>query len=303
MARTSAGGGASRFPFFDVLRKVLRVGKPRGKQQRKRRRPRGPITLKSRREIELMRAACGLVVEAHRTVRRLIEPGITTGELDSAVAALYRQHDAEPLFLGVPCPAEGGPPFPAVTCISVNEEVVHGIPGRRKLVEGDIVSVDTGARLHGWCGDAAWTYPVGEVSPDRKAILEAGEAVLMLAIKEFGRRSRWSEVAHEMEAFAVLNGYGVVRDFVGHAIGREMHEDPQVPNFVGDDMAEQDFALQPGLVLAIEPMLNGGVDEVEVLGDGWTVVTEDGEPSVHFEHTVALTAEGPVILTAGVGEK
>lgn len=248
-----------------------------------------------------MRSACDLVVEAHRLVRSMIRPGITTGEIDAAVAELYRKHHAEPLFLGVPCPVEGGPPFPAVTCISVNEEVVHGIPSERRLLEGDIVSVDTGARLNGWCGDSAWTYPVGEVDSDRRAILDAGEAVLMLAIAEFGRRSRWSEVAGEMESFAISRGYGVVRDFVGHAIGREMHEDPQVPNFVGDDMAEQDFALQPGLVLAIEPMLNGGVDEVQVLPDGWTVVTEDGEPSVHFEHTVALTADGPVILTAGVG--
>ncbi|HEX6985473.1 MAG TPA: M24 family metallopeptidase, partial [Planctomycetaceae bacterium] len=168
--------------------------------------------------------------------------------------------------------------------------------------EGDIVSVDTGVRYRGWCGDAAWTYPVGKVDASRQALLEAGEAVLKLAIAEFGRRRYWSEVAAEMEAFAFERGYGVVRDFVGHAIGREMHEDPQVPNFVGDDMDEQDFPLSPGLVLAIEPMLNGGDDEVRVLPDGWTVVTEDGEPSVHFEHTVALTADGPVVLTAGVGE-
>lgn len=274
----------------------------RKKQGRKRRRPSGPITLKSRREIERMRDACGLVVEAHRLVRGMIRPGVTTAELDAAVAELFARYDAEPLFRGVPCPAEGGPPFPAVTCISVNDEVVHGIPGRRKLIEGDIVSVDTGVRYRGWCGDSAWTYPVGAVSPDRQALLEAGEAVLKLAIVEFGRRPVWSQVAAEMEAFALERGYGVVRDFVGHAIGREMHEDPQVPNFVGDDMDEQDFPLSPGLVLAIEPMLNGGTDDVEVLPDGWTVVTADGEPSVHFEHTVALTAEGPLVLTAGVGE-
>lgn len=279
-----------------------RVSRSRGKQQRKRRRPSGPISLKSRREIERMRDACGLVAEAHRLVRSLIRPGVTTGELDAAVAALYARHEAEPLFLGVPCPAEGGPPFPAVTCISVNDEVVHGIPGKRKLDEGDIVSVDTGVRYRGWCGDAAWTYPVGKVTAERQSLLEAGEAVLKLAITEFGRKRFWSEVAGEMEAFALERGYGVVRDFVGHAIGREMHEDPQVPNFVGDDMDEQDFPLQPGMVLAIEPMLNGGVDDVRVLSDGWTVVTEDGEPSVHFEHTVALTVDGPVVLTAGVGE-
>lgn len=278
-----------------------RVSKPRRKQPKKRRRRSGPITLKSRREIDRMRDACGLVVEAHQLVRSMIKPGITTGELDAAVAALYAKYDAEPLFLGVPCAAEGGPPFPAVTCMSVNEEVVHGIPGRRVLVDGDIVSVDTGVRYRGWCGDSAWTYPVGHVDAKRQGLLEAGEAVLLLAIQEFGRKKSWMEVAAEMEAFAIERGYGVVRDFVGHAIGREMHEDPQVPNFVGEDMEDQDFPLQPGLVLAIEPMLNGGVDEVLVLPDGWTVVTEDGEPSVHFEHTVALTSEGPMVLTAGVG--
>lgn len=277
-----------------------RGSKARGK--RKRRRPAGPITLKSRREIDRMRDACGLVVEAHRLVRSMIRPGMTTGEIDAAVANLFARYDAEPLFRGVPCPAEGGPPFPAVTCISVNDEVVHGIPGRRKLVEGDIVSVDTGVRYRGWCGDAAWTHPVGQVSSERAALLEAGEAVLGLAIAEFGRRKHWSEVAAEMEAFAIERGFGVVRDFVGHAIGREMHEDPQVPNFVGDDMDEQDFPLHTGLVLAIEPMLNGGSDDVRVLSDGWTVVTDDGQPSVHFEHTVALTANGPLVLTAGVGE-
>lgn len=250
-----------------------------------------------------MRDACGLVVEAHRLVRSMIRPGIETGELDAAVAELFASYDAEPLFRGVPCPTEGGPPFPAVTCISVNEEVVHGIPGRRKLVEGDIVSVDTGVRYRGWCGDAAWTHPVGTVSADKQALLDAGEAVLMLAIAEFGRRQYWSEVAAEMEEFADRRGFGVVRDFVGHAIGREMHEDPQVPNFVGEDMDEQDFPLPPGLVLAIEPMLNGGTGEVNVLSDGWTVVTADGLPSVHFEHTVAMTSEGPIVLTAGVGSE
>ncbi len=277
------------------------MSKPRGKGRKKRRRN-GPITLKSRREIERMRDACGLVAEAHRLVRAMIRPGVTTGELDAAVAKLFAAHDAEPLFLGVPCPTEGGPPFPAVTCISVNEEVVHGIPGRRKLEEGDIVSVDTGVRDRGWCGDSAWTYPVGRVSDEMRAILGSGQEVLRLAITEFGRKATWFEVAAEMEAFALERGYGVVRDFVGHAIGREMHEDPQVPNFVGDDADEADFPLRPGLVLAIEPMLNGGSDEVALLPDGWTVVTADGEPSVHFEHTVALTAEGPAILTAGVGE-
>ena len=274
--------------------------KTKGQKKRKRS---GPISLKSRREIEKMRVACQLVAAAHRVAKSLIVPGVTTAEIDAGIAELFKQHSGEPLFLGFPCPAEGGPPFPAVTCISVNDEVVHGIPSRRRrLIEGDIVSIDTGVRIGGWCGDAAWTYPVGQVSAANQRLLMAGQELLKLAIFEFGRCQRWSEVAAEMEAFAFDHGYGVVREFVGHAIGQVMHEDPQVPNFVGEDMDEQDFVLRPGLVLAIEPMLNGGGDEVAVLNDGWTVVTEDGQPSVHFEHTVALTADGPVILTTGVGE-
>ena len=211
---------------------------------------------------------------------------------------LFQKADAEPLFLGVPCPVRGKRPFPAVTCISVNEEVVHGIPGKRKLVEGDIVSVDTGVRFQGWCGDSAWTYPVGAVSESNQQLLAAGEAVLMLAIREFARRETWMQVAAQMETYAVSMKLGVVREFVGHAIGREMHEDPQVPNFASDSLGDGDFPLRPGLVLAIEPMLNAGTEEVGVLADGWTVVTADGKPSVHFEHTVALTASGSVVLTA-----
>ena len=273
-------------------------GKPRRRRVKRKSRQRSePITLKSRREIERMWEAGQLVAQAHELVESLIQPGITTREIDAAVAKLFADHGGEPLFLGVPCAMKNGPPFPAVTCMSVNEQVVHGIPSDIPLKEGDILSVDTGVRVNGWCGDSAWTYPVGQVSPDRQALLAAGRDVLELAILEFGRRTYWSEVAAAMEAFANERGLGIVRDFVGHAIGREMHEEPQVPNFVSEDLEEQDFRLLPGLVLAIEPMLNGGGDDVRVLGDGWTVVTSDGKPSVHFEHTVALTESGPLLLT------
>lgn len=283
-------------------RQVMRVG--RFAKRRKSRKRRGPITLKSRREIELMRDAGRLVADAHELVHSLVAPGVTTRQIDAAVARLFSKHGAEPLFFGVPCPTKNkkkkrvGPPFPAVTCMSVNEAVVHGIPDDRPLEEGDILSVDTGARLRGWCGDSAWTYAVGKVSPARQALLDSGKEILELAVIEFGRQTRWSQVGYLMEDFADRRNYGVVRDFVGHAIGREMHEDPQVPNFVPED-DDDDFLLQPGLVLAIEPMLNGGGDDVRVLKDGWTVVTCDGRPSVHFEHTVALTADGPEVLTAG----
>ncbi|QDT64590.1 type I methionyl aminopeptidase [Calycomorphotria hydatis] len=276
-------------------------------QQDQRRAPRkgksspSTIVLKSKREIEKMRAAGKLVAEAHGRVRELIRPGITTAELDAAVEKLFLEHGATPLFRGVPCPEEGGPDFPAVTCTSVNEEVVHGIPGPRVLEEGDIVSVDTGCRFNGWCGDSAWTYAVGEVDAETQRLMDVGQAVLALAIREFGRCSRWTEVAAQMQELAESNGYGVVKELVGHAIGREMHEVPQVPNFVGGDFEEEDFELRPGLVLAIEPMINGGTADVVVCDDDWTVVTEDDAPSVHFEHTVALTANGPEILTFGVG--
>lgn len=256
------------------------------------------ITLKSRREIGRMREAGRLVAQAHQLVRSLIRPGVTTGELDAAVEQLFEEHGATPLFKGVP----GEVPFPAVTCISVNEQVVHGIPGNRRLREGDIVSVDTGCRLEGWCGDAAWTYTVGEVDELKRRLLEMGRETLEIAIRETGRRHRWSEVAASMQEHVEQAGFSLVEEFVGHGIGQEMHEDPQVPNTLDDETQQHDFDLEPGLVIAIEPMVNAGGPGVAVKNDHWTVVTVDRRPSVHFEHTVALTSDGPEILTEGVGE-
>ncbi|MFM8580377.1 MAG: type I methionyl aminopeptidase [Planctomycetaceae bacterium] len=253
------------------------------------------ISLKRPSEIEAMRAAGRIVAEAHALVKGLIRPGITTGELDRAVEELFVQRGAQPLFKGVP----GKVPFPAVCCISLNDEVVHGIPGERVLCEGDLVKVDTGCRLDGWCGDSAWSYAVGEVSPLCRRLMEVGQKNLELAIAEMGRRRRWSEVARLMEAEVKEAGFSVVEQFVGHGIGRRMHEDPQVPNFVGRDWLRQDFEIVPGLVLAIEPMVNAGGKEVKILADHWTVATRDKAPSVHFEHTVAMTEQGPQILTNG----
>jgi methionyl aminopeptidase len=184
-----------------------------------------------------------------------------------------------------------------VCCISINEQVVHGIPGPRRLERGDIVKIDTGCRLNGWCGDSAWTYAVGEIDPVKRRLMDIGEANLNLAIREVGRCKRWSEVARFMEQHVRQAGFSVVEQFVGHGIGREMHEDPQVPNFVSAQLKRHDFRLEPGLVLAIEPMVNAGTKNVRVLKDHWTVETKDKKPSVHFEHTVALTAAGPEILT------
>lgn len=256
------------------------------------------ITLKSSREISLMREAGQLVAEAHQLVRSMIRPGITTAELDQAVEELFASREAIPLFKGVP----GVVPFPAVTCMSVNEEVVHGIPGDRVLEEGDIVSVDTGCKVNGWCGDAAWSYPVGQVDAEKQKLLDVGQSTLECAIRGMGQYQMWSEVAGEMEKHVLQTGFSVVEDFVGHGIGREMHEDPQVPNYVADDLKQHDFKLEPGLVLAVEPMVNVGTGEVEILDDHWTVVTADDKPSVHFEHSIAITKDGPVILTEGVGK-
>ena len=235
--------------------------------------------LRSPREIDLMRQAGLLVWQAHQSAAKLISPGVTTGEISDAMARVFQDANAEPLFLGYPGPT----PFPAVSCISINEEVVHGIPGSRELQEGDIVSIDTGCRIDGWCGDAAITHPVGSVAPEVESLLDTTRGVLALAIKLVGEKSRWSEVAREMQAFVEDAGFSVVEDFVGHAIGREMHEQPQVPNYYSEEWCRRgDFDLRPGTVLAIEPMVNMGNRKVKVMPDQWTQSTVDGRWSAQF---------------------
>jgi methionyl aminopeptidase len=258
------------------------------------------ICLKRPREIELMREAGRLVAAAHRVIRKMVEPGVTTSQVDEAVEQLFAEHGATPLFKGVPNTTPGRSNFPSVCCISVNEQIVHGIPGSRKLEAGDIVKVDTGCRLNGWCGDSAWTYAVGQIDPLKRRLMQIGEENLYLAIREAGRKKKWSEVADAMERHVRQAGFSVVEQFVGHGIGREMHEDPQVPNFLSSQLKRNDFRLEPGLVLAIEPMVNAGSKHVRVMKDHWTVETKDKKPSVHFEHTVAITADGPEILTKPV---
>jgi len=249
---------------------------------------------KSQREIDLMRKAGLLVWESHRRVGELVSPGVTTGQLNAVVENVFSEHDAVPLFLNYP----GEVPFPAVTCTSVNEQIVHGIPGPRVLKEGDIVSIDTGCKINGWCGDAACTYPVGRVAPHVQKLLDVTQGVLDLAVELMGTKQYWSEVAEEMSRFVRRAGFSIVRDFVGHGIGREMHEKPEIPNFVNDEFLKSgDFRLTPGLVLAVEPMVNMGRPDVRILADRWTAVTADGRPSAHFEHTIALTKDGPRALT------
>ena len=256
--------------------------------------------LKSAREIGLMRESGKIVAEALRLCRQMAKPGVRTYEIDRAVDAMYARYGATPLFKGYAGP-NPKVPFPASTCLSLNEQVVHGIPGQRELRDGDIFKVDTACKLNGWCADAAISIAIGTVRPERQRLIDVGHQVLQIAIDEIPRRRWWSEVAGKMQRYAEQAGYSVVEQYVGHGIGRIMHENPQVPNFVVRGLKELrkvDFRLEPGLVLAIEPMLNMGKAETRCLNDHWTVVTKDGLPSVHVEHTLALTADGVIVVTA-----
>ena len=256
-----------------------------------------PAELKSPRELTLMREAGILVARAHKICRDMAKPGVKTGDIDRAVEAFFMKHQAVPLFKGYP----GKVPFPTVTCMSINEQVVHGIPGERILKDGDLLKIDTACRLNGWCADRAVTLPIGTVKPERLRLLKVGTEVLQMAIDELPRRKWWSEVASRMQKHAEQSGFSVVTNYVGHGIGRVMHENPQVPNYVSRDTRKHDFRLEPGLVLAIEPMVNMGTAEVVTMRDHWTVVTRDGLSSVHVEHTLAITANGIVNITTDEG--
>lgn len=251
------------------------------------------IDLKTPEQIEAMRPAGRLVAEALVRAKQAARPGVTTRELDRIIEDLFVERGAVSLFKGYP----GKVPFPAVTCISVNEEVVHGIPGERVLREGDLVSIDTGCNLDGWCGDSAMTVGIGPLSPERQRLWDVAEGTLKLAIEEMGRQRKWSQVAARMQDYVRAHGYSVVEQFVGHGIGRSMHEEPQVPNYLARSWMKHDFWLDEGLVIAVEPMVNLGTKRVRVRGDHWTVETVDQLPSVHVEHTLAITSKGVEILT------
>jgi len=256
------------------------------------------IELKSAREIGLMRKSGLAVWKAHQIASEMIVPGATTAQVDQAVEEYFASLNAIPLFLNYPNSAKGKRPFPAVTCMSVNEAVVHGIPDNRPLEEGDIVSMDTGCLLNGWCGDAAVTYPVGQVSSEVQQLLDVTVGVLDLAIEQMNHKSRWSQIAEQMAQYVADHGFYTVECFVGHGIGREMHEDPQVPNFSSRSLrGSGDFLIEPGLVIAVEPMVNMGTKRVKMLRDQWTQITADGRHSAHFEHTLAITEDGPLTLT------
>ncbi len=245
------------------------------------------ITLKSRDEVEKLRAANRVVAETLKMLREKVAPGITTMELDRLAEEYICRQGGAPAFKTVPG-------YHHTLCISVNEEVVHGIPGKRELRSGDIVSIDCGVLLNGFYGDHAWTFGVGEIDATAKRLLAAAEEALVRGIEEARVGNHLHDISSSVEAVAIAAGFSVVRDYVGHGIGRELHEDPQVPNF---GIKGTGMKLRRGLCLALEPMLNVGTHEVEVLRDGWTVVTKDRKLSAHFEHVVAIMDEGPEILS------
>ena len=245
------------------------------------------IVIRSISELELIRASGEILRDCFATLEPMLRPGVTTAELDKAGEAFIRSRGAAPAFKGY----HG---YPASICTSVNEEVVHGIPGSRALREGDIIGLDVGVVRSGYYADAARTYPIGAVSEAARALMEVTRESLELAIDTARPGNHLSDISHVIQTFAESKGFGVVRDLVGHGIGRQMHEEPQIPNFGPPGKGP---VLAPGMVLAIEPMLNAGTHEVFTLRDNWTFVTADGKLSAHFEDTVAVTDDGPVIMT------
>ena len=247
------------------------------------------IMVKSPDEIEIMREANRIVAEVLVMLERVVEPGVTTYELDCQAEELCRKRNAVPAFKGY----RG---FPGSLCVSVNEEVVHGIPSRkRKLKKGDIISVDFGTPFNGYYGDSAITIAVGKIDSTKSKLLQVTQESLDRAIEKVVIGNRVSDISAAVEQYVEANGFSVVRQFVGHGIGASLHEGPEIPNFVQDEASPR---LIEGMVLAIEPMVNAGTHKVKVLRDGWTVITTDRKPSAHFEHSVAVTADGPLILSS-----
>ena len=245
------------------------------------------IIIHSAREIEHLRKAGAIVAEVLQRLREVVAPGVTTQELDQVVEEVIVSRKALPAFKGY----RG---FPGSLCASLNEEVVHGIPDQRKLKEGDIVSLDVGTNLNGYFGDGAITFPVGKVDPEARRLMEITEKALYIGIEQAKAGNCLFDISFAIQSWAESQGFSVVRDFVGHGIGKHLHEDPQIPNF---GPPHQGPRLEKGMVFALEPMVNEGTYEVKILSDGWTVVTADGKRSAHFEHTIAITDGGAEILS------
>ncbi len=245
------------------------------------------IAIKNKRELQAMKEACVISARALKLAGEAVQPGVTTAEIDREVRRYIESQGAKPSFLGY-----GG--FPASACISVNNVVIHGIPDKRVIKAGDIVSVDVGAFLNGFHGDNAATFAAGEVSPEAQALMDATRESLYEGIRAAKAGNRIGDIGAAVQRYVEVRGYSVVRQFVGHGVGANLHEDPSVPNFGTPGRGPR---LLPGMTIAIEPMINAGVSDVKILKDGWTTVTADGKLSAHFEHSVAITPDGPVILT------
>lgn len=246
------------------------------------------IVLKTGRELSIMREACKISARALKLIGEAIEPGVTTAELDRIAEKFIRSCGATPNFKGY-----NG--YPATACISINNEVIHGIPtAKRKIQNGDIVSVDLGALFEGYHGDNAATFACGDVSDQAKRLMDATRESLYEGIKMARAGGRIGDISNAIQSYVEARGYSVVRDFVGHGVGTSLHEAPEVPNF---GTAGRGVRLMPGMTLAIEPMINVGKPQVKIMPDGWTVLTQDGSLSAHFEHTIAITADGPQIMT------
>ncbi|QKG85575.1 type I methionyl aminopeptidase [Kroppenstedtia pulmonis] len=247
------------------------------------------IVRKSSKELEAMRAAGRIVYEAHQLLKESIRPGITTKELDQIAEKFIRKQGATPSFKGY-----NG--FKGSVCTSVNEELVHGIPGDRVLEDGDIISIDVGAFYQGYHGDSAWTYPVGQITEEAVELLRVTEESLYKGLAEAKPGNRIGDISHAIQVCAENAGFSIVREYVGHGVGQNLHEEPNVPNF---GLAGKGPRLKPGMTLAVEPMVNAGKRFVRTLDDDWTVVTQDGSLCAHFEHTIAITEDGHEILTTG----
>jgi methionyl aminopeptidase len=256
------------------------------------------IVIKNRHDIEMMRRSGQVACDILSKMKAASVPGVTTGELDELARIEMERVGARGMSKNYPT-YKAGEGFPGHTCISVNEVVVHGIPGERKLKEGDIVTLDLAMKLDGYCSDTAITVGIGQISPRLQTLLDVTRQTLVLAIAQIRPGKRWSEIARLMQHNVEKHGFSVVREFVGHGIGREMHEEPKVPNFVTAEQLRSDFVLRRGMTLAVEPMVVMGRRDVELYPDGWTVYTVDHMPAAHFEHTVAVTDAGADILTDG----
>lgn len=248
------------------------------------------IVIKSKEELALMREAGRVNALALAAVRDVIAPGVVTADLDALAEEIIRKHGGIPVFKGYP----GAYPYPASLCISINEELVHGFPSKRRLKEGDIVSVDCGTLLEGFVGDAAFTVGVGEISPEAKRLIEVTEQALYEGIRWMRPGNRTGDVSAAIQRFVESHGYHVTREYTGHGVGRQMHEGPQVPNY---GTPGRGVVLRPGMTIALEPMVLVGTPRTRVLPDQWTVVSADGSLTAHYEHSVAVTEDEPLILT------